>query len=202
MDLSINFANPVGCYDNLLNKCAGRLCHVEACVTIDMQVLRVLIDNELNDSYSPDICQVILNNTQHMTGEVVVAFYILFGGIFSMRLLTDDNEDEFHKIPKKPIYESLVITLDEDKFHDMIKWNVRMLGRSYDIPRAVLLLTPFSFPHVDRPESFFCSQLIMYMIKDCEILTVEQDIDIDHMKPDHVYEWLLQKVQSIKEEND
>ena len=82
--------------------------------------------------------------------------------------------------------------------YNVIKWNIRMLGRSYDIPRAILLLTPFSIPPGQRPEKFFCSQLVMYMIKENEIFSVEDTYDIDHMKPDDVYEWLAQKIDTIK----
>lgn len=202
MDLWINFANPVACYDNILNHCAGKFCHVEISVTIDIAVLRVLFDMEMNDSFAPDICQNIINNTKTMKGNKVVSFYILFGGVMSMRILSDGEENEFFKLPSKPVYESVVITLDEEQCHNIIKWNIRMLGRSYDIPRAVLLLTPFSLPHEARPETFFCSQIVMYMIKENDIFNVEDDLDIDHMKPDHVHTWLLQKVETIKEEAD
>merc|ERR1719248_347264 len=98
---------------------------------------------KLGECYSPSICQTILNNTEKMSGNITVAFYILFGDVMSMRILSDTEEDEFLKIPKEPVYETLTLQLEEEKYHELIEWNVKMLGRNYDIPRAVLLLTPF-----------------------------------------------------------
>jgi len=198
MDVSINFALPVDCYNNLLNKCAGKYCHVETTVTIDVSMLRFLFDTSLNDCYAPDICQNISNNLKNLTGDITVAFYILFGDIMSMRILKEDEENAFLQPPTSAIYDTLKIKLDEEHMYNVIKWNIKMLGRNYDIPRAVLLLTPFSIPPGERPEKFFCSQVVMYMIKETSILTVEGALDIDHMKPDHVYDWLVQKIDSIK----
>lgn len=200
MEVSINFANPIACYNNFINKCAGKMCHVEVSFEVEVAVLRVLIDMQMSDCYSPSICQTILNNTEKMKGNIIVAFYILFGDVMSMRILSDTEDDEFLKIPKEPVYQTITLKLEEEKFHDLLQWNIKMLGRKYDIPRAILLLTPFSFPTGSRPETFFCSQAVMYMIKENDLLPVENDLDIDHMKPDHVYSWLLQKIQHIKEE--
>ena len=201
MEVSINFANPIACYNNLLNKCAGKLCHVEVSFEVDVAVLRVLIDMQMEDCYSPSVCQNILNNTEKLRGNITVAFYILFGGVMSMRILSDEEDDDFFKMPKAPVYETVTLMLELEKYHELIGWNIKMLGRTYDIPRAVLLLTPFSYPTNSRPESFFCSQLIMYMIKEVNLLPVEDTLDIDHVKPDHVYAWLLQKIKHIKEDS-
>ena len=198
MDLCINFALPVECYDNYLNKCAGYYCHVETTCTVDVSMLRFLFDTALNDSYAPKVCQTVVNNMKDLTGDVTVAFYILFGDIMSMRILKEDEENTFLQPPTSTIYDTLKIQLDEEHMYNVIKWNIRMLGRSYDIPRAILLLTPFSIPPGQRPEKFFCSQLVMYMIKENEIFSVEDTYDIDHMKPDDVYEWLAQKIDTIK----
>ena len=202
MEVSINFANPIACYDNFINKCAGKLCHVEVCFEVDVAVLRVIIDMQLQECYSPSICQTILNNTEKMSGNITVAFYILFGDVMSMRILSDTEEDEFLKIPKEPVYETVPLQLEEEQYHDLIALNVKMLGRKYDIPRAVLLLTPFSYPTTSKPETFFCSQLVMHIIKDNNLLPIEDTLDIDHMKPDDVYQWLLQKINHIKDQSN
>lgn len=199
MDLSINFANPIDCYDNILNKCAGKYCHVECTVKIDVSMLRFLFDTALNECYAPTICQNIINNINNLEGDITVAFYILFGDIFSMRILNDEEENTFLQLPKAPIYEIIKIKLEEEKMYEVIKWNICMLGRNYDITRAVLLLTPISISLNTRPEKFFCSQIIMYMLKENDIVEVEGSLDINHMKPDHVYEWLFQKNKGIKE---
>ena len=202
MDLCINFANPVECYNNFLNKCAGKFCHVEVTTIIDVSMLRFLLDSQMDDCYAPEQCQTVLNNIKQLQGEIIVAFYILFGDVMSIRILNKNEENTFLQPPTSPIYETLTLTLDEEKMYEVIKWNIRMIGRSYDIPRAVLLLTPFSYPTSDRPEKFFCSQVIMYMLKENNLLEVEDTLDMDHMKPDHVYEWLVQKIDSIKEKDD
>ena len=65
MELCINFALPIECYDNMLNKCAGRFCHVETSLTIDVSMLRFLFDAVLEKSYAPNLCQSIVNNLQN-----------------------------------------------------------------------------------------------------------------------------------------
>lgn len=200
--LSINFANPVECYDNFMNKCAGKYCHVELSITIDVPVLRVLINFAQNDAFNPQMCQTLLNNLKQKKGEMNIAFYILFGDVVSMRILNDMEEDTFLRPAKHPIYSMLKIPVEEEKLHEVITWNVKHLGRKYDIPRALLLLTPWSLPLENPPEEFFCSQIIMYMIKENNLVPVEDDLDIDHMKPDDVYRWLFTKLSSIKEEEN
>lgn len=202
MDLCINFANPVQCYDNILNKCAGKYCHVECSTTINVSMLRFLFDVVLTDCYAPNICQNVINNIMNLEGDVTIAFYILFGDIMSMRILNEHEENSFLQLPKAPIYEVIKIKLEEEKMYEVIKWNIRMLGRKYDIPRAVLLLTPISIPLRDRPENFFCSQIVMYMLKENNIVEIDDTLDINHMKPDHVYEWLVQQIGGIKELED
>ena len=198
MEICINFALPIECYDNMLNKCAGRFCHVETSLTIDVSMLRFLFDAVLEKSYAPNLCQSIVNNLKNKQGEITVAFYILFGDILSMRVLDDKEENVFYQPPTESIYETVTLTLEEEKMYDVIKWNICMLGRNYDIIRAVLLLSPITFSSPERPEKFFCSQLIMYMLKENNIINIEDSLNIDHMKPDHVYQWLVEKVNSIK----
>ena len=198
MELCINFAFPVQCYDNILNKCAGKYCHVETSITMDVSMLRFLFDTVLNDCYSPSICQNVINNMKDLKGDIMVSFYILFGDIMSMRILSEEEENTFLQPPTSNIYDTLKIKLDEEHMYEVIKWNISMLGRSYDIPRAILLLTPFSIPPEQRPEKFFCSQVVMYMIKETNIVEVEEGLDIDHMKPDDVFNWLSEKLNSIK----
>tara|TARA_B100000700_G_C14533859_1_gene618809 strand:- start:48 stop:488 length:441 start_codon:yes stop_codon:yes gene_type:complete len=139
----------------------------------------------------------------NLEGDVTIAFYILFGDIMSMRILNEHEENSFLQPPKAPIYDVIKIKLEEEKMYEVIKWNIRMLGRKYDIPRAVLLLTPISIPLRDRPEMFFCSQIVMYMLKENTIVKIDDTLDINHMKPDHVYDWLLvQQIGGIKELED
>lgn len=185
MDVSVNFAHPVACYDNFVNKCVGRFCHVEVSLKVDIALLRFLLDTNLDRAFSPEICQNVLNQTETMSGEVVVAFYILFGGIYSLRFLNEDDED-FYKPPAAPVYECVTLPVEDP--NELIAWNIRHLGRPYDIPRALLVMTPFSFPNKEAPEKFFCSQIVPYMLSENNVATTEDDID--HMKPDAVYEWL------------
>lgn len=189
MEFQINFANPIECYDNTINNCVGRFCHVETSFCIDIGVLRVYIDTNIADVYSPEICQNILNNTKTMEGNVTVAFYILFGGVFSMRFLEEDTDDSFMKLPSAPVYETVTFDVNEKQFESMVIWNIQQLGRNYDIPRALLSVTPFSYKTDGTPSQYFCSQAVMYMLKHIYPFHLIHK-DIDHMKPDAVYEWV------------
>lgn len=195
MNIDINFAQPVQIYDNFLNRCAGKFCHVEASVKIDIGQFRVLIDSNIQNAYSPSTCQNILNNTKDMKGEKTIAFYILFGGIMSIRFLDDENEDPFFKSIDPAIYDVISLPVSEEKFYDVVVWNIKHLGRSYDIPKALCSVTPFFPFENNNVEKFFCSQLIMHMIKDNGIIQVKKEINIDHMKPDAVYEFLMSSVE-------
>ena len=50
---------------------------------------------------------------EDLTGDVTVAFYILFGDIMSMRILKEDEENTFLQPPASTIYDTLKIQLDE-----------------------------------------------------------------------------------------
>lgn len=191
MNINVNFAQPLGIYNNFINKCAGKFCHVEISLDIDAGQLSVLIDNALNESYSPSLCQTVLNNTKGMKGKLTVAFYILFGGVVSLRFLDESNEDPFYKPIQDEIYDVITLKVDEEKFYNIVTWHVKHLGRSYDIPKALFSVTPFFPWSTNVPEKFFCSQMIMYMIRENEIMEVDRSFNIDHMTPDAVYEFLL-----------
>jgi hypothetical protein len=78
--------------------------------------------------------------------------------------------------------------------YSVIKWNLKNLGRGYDIPRAVCLLLPFTMKtdKTVKPEKFFCSQLVMHMLVDCELFQTGQNID--HMTPDNVFTFLSTRI--------
>ena len=51
----------------------------------------------------------------------------------------------------------------------------------------------------EDPKKFFCSQMMMYMLKTQKLFTVK-DVNINHMKPDDVYAWLQQEMNQHEEE--
>lgn len=188
----LNFATPTSIYDNTINRCVGRFCHVEISLNIDIGHLRVLVDECISDAYSPTICKNVMANTLDMKGIQTVAFYILFGDVVSIRFLSEEHDDLFYQPIQKDIYESVEINMEEDKFFNVVTWNIKHLGRPYDIPRAILCVTPFSTQVIDNnPDRFFCSQMVMYMMKENNLATME-NLNIDHMSPNDVYCWLTE----------
>ena len=83
----------------------------------------------------------------------------------------------------------------------IIGYNLRQLGKSYDIPRAILLLSSVTLRLQGEPDQFFCSQLVMHTLKHAELYIddINQLVDINHMTPVNVYDWLSnRKPRSIK----
>jgi len=200
MIVNVNFAQPVGIYNNFINKCVGKFCHCEVSVEIDIGQFRVLVDNALNDAFSPSLCQTILNNTESMSGTHTLAFYILFGGVVSVRFLDEANEDPFYQPIQDEIYDVIPMKVEEEQFYEIISWHIKHLGRSYDIPKALFSVTPFFPWQAAVPEKFFCSQLVMYMVSENNMWEVSRNLNIDHMSPDAVYECLLATVDFNEDE--
>lgn len=208
MKLSINFANKVGPYDMFLNKCApGRFCHVEISTTIDTNVFRVMVDNVYDQAYSKEMMDTLLQRTKDISDKTLhVCFYIMWGGVVSIRFLCTLSDDALMRPPEKPVYDTVVIPMDIDKLEQVVSYNLRQLGREYDIPRAVLLLSHFTLRTLGPPEKFFCSQLVMHTFLECEIYleSIRSLKDINHMTPTGVYDWLVKQQSSsvAKEDED
>ena len=207
MELSINFANKVGPYDMFLNKCApGRFCHVEISTKIETAVFRVMIDNIYDQAYSKEMMDTLLQRTLDITVQTLhVCFYIMWGGVVSIRFLNTLSDDALMRPPEEPVYDTVVIPMDIDKFEQVVSYNLRQLGRAYDIPRAVLLMSHFTLRTPGPPEKFFCSQLVMHMFMECGIYVESIRLlnDINHMTPTDVYDWLIeQQTPSVSNENE
>ncbi len=193
MELSINFAHSLGPYDNLLNKwCTNYFCHCECSVKVDCGVFRVLIDSVIDSAYDPTMLASIQNRIRNCTGDLDIAFFILFNSKFTIRFLNNLSEEPFLRIPEAPIYECVTLNFELEKGYDILRWNLVQLGKDYDIPRAVCLLLPVTLKQVGTPERFFCSQLMMHMIKDNDIFDTSE-CNVDHMNPDNVYQFLNEK---------
>lgn len=211
MELSLNFAYPIECYDNFFNKCAGIFCHVEYSLKIDTALFRLIIDQHLDDVYDPQLCQSILKKTKHHTGDLNVCFYILFGGVVSLRFLSNLSDDAFTRPPAAPVYDIITLPIEDlEKLQSVVKWSVCQLGKSYDIPRALLTMTPLTLRLADEnPDQYFCSQMMMYLFKTQNFFDVT-GVNINHMKPDDVWVWLNEQIKGtdkeredgIKEEDD
>lgn len=192
MDLHINFARPIGPYDMTWNKCVPTYCHVEISIEIDKDLFAVIIDSNVSVAHKPSILENLLKRLKMTSLKTLhVCFYIMWGDVVSVRFLDDLNDDPLFRSPEKPIYDSIVVPLDVETLQKVVAYNVRQLGKPYDIPRALLLLASFTLRSVngETPSKFFCSQLVMYTLKDCGIYDVS-DLNIDHMTPLNVYEWL------------
>lgn len=190
MEFSINFAYSVGPYDNLLNKwCTTRFCHCESSIVIDACVFRCMIESVIDDCFDPKLLESIKSRVKEYEGKLDVAFFILFGGKMNVRFLTNLAEDPFFRTPEAPVYECIKMNLELEQAYDLVKWNLSRVGIPYDIPRAVLLLFPVTLRQQGEPSSFFCSQLIMHMLRDNN-LSDTSEYDINHMTPDDVYRFL------------
>lgn len=203
MELCLNFAYPIECYDNFFNKCAGIFCHVEYSLKIDTALFRLIIDQSMGEVYDPKECQSILNKTKNHVGDLNVCFYILFGGVVSVRFLSELHDDVFFRPPVKPVYEIVSIPLnDVEDVQTLVKWSVCQIGKPYDVPRALLTMTPVTLRlEDDNPDKFFCSQMMMYLFKTQKLFDVS-DANINHMKPDDVWMWLQNKIKGNDEESN
>ena len=191
--VSINFAYPLGPYDNLLNNwCTSVFCHVEASFEINAGVFRILIGMCMDDAYDTRALKTLVNTLKGHKGMLNVGFYILFGECFTVRFLSKNNAEPFLRTPASPVYETCVLPLKSvDDYHSLICWNIRNLGKQYDIPRAVCVLLPVTLGTPPVMDKFFCSQLIMHMGRDNNLFDVG-DLNIDHVTPDDVYRFLTQ----------
>jgi len=206
MELNINFANKIGPYDMFLNKCApGKFCHVEMSLEIDRGMFRVLVDSCIQDAFAPNTLQAILTRTDKVDMKTLhVCFYIMWGGVVSVRFLHHLSEDELMQPPKEPLYETVRIPLNEDIMEKVVCYNLRQLGRPYDIPRAVCLLSLYTLRLHGAPDKFFCSQLVMHTFKNCDLFTksIECQPNINHMTPSNVYDWLVKQPLTPEEEEE
>jgi hypothetical protein len=203
MYISINFANPLGPYDNYFNRCAGRYCHVEMTLKIDCQIFRALVDANVSDAHAPEMLQQLLNRSKDYEGDVTVCFFILWGGVVSVRFLSELADDAFFRPPEQPVYDSINVNIkDISELHKLISWQLKHVGRLYDIPRALCLLIPVTIRLDGNPYKFFCSQMLMHMFKDNEMFDTSALVDINHMKPDCVYDWLIEQKERIKVEDN
>lgn len=200
--MNVNFANPVGPYDILWNKCAGKYCHVEISLKMDTSLFRVLVDTSMETAYDPAMLQDILSRTKGTTLKTLhLCFYIMWGGVVSLRFLDELSNDALMRPPEPPVYDTIHIPLTEEETHRVVKYNLQHLGRSYDIPRALFLLTVFTLRLNGEPEKFFCSQLVMYTLRDAGLHAdaIKQVENINHMTPTDVFDWLsVQKIHAIE----
>lgn len=204
MDLKISFARPVGPYDMLWNKCVGKFCHVEMSVEMDKDLFRVMVDSNIEHAYSPKTLEDIMKRTKDIELKTLnVCFYIMWGEVVSVRFLTSLHDDPLMSPPRGPVYENIVLQLEVEELQQVIGYNLRQLGKPYDIPRALLLFSHVTLRTDEEPDKFFCSQLIMYTLLNSGLYVDEIKLlkDINHMTPTNVYDWLVkQKPKTIKGE--
>jgi len=194
MNINVHFAKPVSIYDNYVNKCTGKYCHCEVSMELDSQLFSVIIDSAVQNAYDPEYLQKLLKKVQLSKGSVHFCFYVLLNEVVSIRFFNDLG-DTFNSPPTEEIYDTITIEMSGiEELKSYITWNLCQLNKPYDILRACLLFLPVTLRTDNNPDKFFCSQLVMHSLKDI----YPCDKDINHMKPDDVYEWM----SSIKENNN
>lgn len=205
MDLHINFAKPVGPYDMTWNKCVPTYCHVEMSIEIEKDLFSVIVDSNVSSAHNPVILENLLKRLKASSVKKLnVCFYIMWGDVVSVRFLDELNDDPLMRPPEEPIYDIITIPLEVEQLQKVIGYNLRQLGKHYDIPRALLLLTSFTLrtDPDEVPSQFFCSQLIMHTFKHSELYDISKLKDINHMTPLNVYEWLKEQVENTINESD
>ena len=205
LDMNVNFANPVGPYDLMFNRCAGKYCHVEISLKMNTDLFRVLVQTSMDEAYDPAMLEDVLKRTKGTSLRTLhVCFYIMWGGVVSVRFLNTLTNDPLMRPPELPVYDTLHVSLNDDEIETVVRYNIKQLGRAYDIPRAVFLLTRFTLRLDGEPKKFFCSQLVMYTFRAAKLYTtsLESISNINHMSPTDVFEWLsVQKPRSQEREN-
>ncbi len=190
MEVSVNFAKPVGPYDMVWNKCVSTFCHVEMSMVLEKQTFYNIANKYIPESYI-NVVSRLTKETKHSSSVVHVCFYILWGGVVSLRFLNEHHEDPLCRPPNDPIYTCVKFHVSEKEMSEIVGFNLQQLGKEYDIPRAILLLTTFPMPLTEEvPSKYFCSQLVLHSLKCVESLEVEKLPNINHMSPLDVYIWL------------
>ena len=189
MNLNVHFAKPVSVYDNLINKCAGRYCHCEVSIQMDADLFCVMIDAAISQAYAPSYLEKLLKKMKSVKGKVHFCFYVLLNEYVDIRFFNELGDD-FHN-PVAEVYDTIQIELESmEVLKEYVEWNLCQLGRPYDLLRAMCLFLPITL-RTETPTKFFCSQLVMHSLREIGWNT---DNDINHMKPDDVYDWLTIKV--------
>jgi len=204
MDLKVSFARPVGPYDMLWNKCVGKFCHVEMSVEMDKDLFRVMVDSNIEQAYSPKTLEDILTRTKDTELKTLnVCFYVMWGDVVSVRFLTNLHDNPLMSPPRGPVYENVTLQLEVEELQTIVGYNLRQLGKPYDIPRALMLLSHITIRLDGEPDKFFCSQLIMHTLLNSGLYVdeIKQLKNINHMTPTNVYDWLTkQKPKTIKQD--
>lgn len=206
MELSVSFANKEGPYNMFLNKCApGKFCHVEMSTIIETDVFRVIVDNiKSEDAFSPSMLSTLMARTKDVDAKTLhVCFYIMWGDVVSVRFLNTLSNDPLTRPPEEPVYTSISLPLEFDVMEKIITYNLCQIGREYDMPRAILLLSPYTLRLHDVPSKFFCSQLVMHTFVQCNVFPEETENlkDINHMTPSGVYDWLKSVLEKNRKDN-
>lgn len=189
MNLNVHFAKPVSVYDNFINRCVGTYCHCEVSIKIDADLFCVMIDSAISQAYAPAYLEKILKKMKTVKGKVHFCFYVLLNDYVDIRFFNELGDDFYNPVPE--VYDTIVIQLESmEVLKEYVEWNLCQLGRSYDLLRATCLFLPFTL-RTNIPTKFFCSQLVMHSLREIGWTT---DQDINHMKPDDVYNWLSIKV--------
>ena len=188
MELQIHFAKPVSIYNNFLNKCAGKYCHCEVSVELTTNLLRAMIETAISNAYSPSYLEKVLKKLTTVEGKVKICFYILWNDVVSIRFFNNLGNDFYN--PTEEVYDTVSLQIPTvEKLKDFIVWNLCQVGKPYDLARALCLFLPLTI-RTENPQKFFCSQLVMHGL---ENIGYKVDQDINHMKPDDVYNWLTIK---------
>ena len=198
LSIQISFARPIGPYDMLWNKCVGKFCHVDMSMKVDKNIFQVLANNSLEESFHPEVLQsIILQTKKRKEKRVHVCFYVMWGETVSVRFLDPSHKDPFLHPPSQPTYENITIPVTMDQMHAVLEYNLKQIGKPYDIPRAILLFSWKTLPVHGVPTKFFCSQLVLYALEQLQIF--HGPFILDHMTPTSVYDWLLHEQEdSIK----
>lgn len=204
MSLNVSFANPIGPYDLLWNRCVTGFCHVETSIELELHLFRVILQNNKDKSYDKDFVQDLLDRTQNADVKSVNAcFYIMFGDKLDVRFLNPISTDPLMRPPERPVYETISIPVTDTEQEAMVSFLVQNLGRSYDVPRALLLLSAVTLRLEGQPEKYFCSQLVMHTLKVAGIYKDDMArLDINHMTPLNVYTWLSSQKPRVLKEDD
>ena len=155
--------------------------------------MAVIIDSCIQDAHDPLYLTKLLLKVKKIKKKIHFCFYVLLNEVVSIRFFNDLG-DEFNAPPNDEIYETIKIDVGTiEKLKEYITWNLCQINKSYDLIRAALLFFPVTLRTLDQPDKFFCSQLVMHSLKNLEMPM--PDKDINHMKPDDVYDWLCEVIK-------
>ena len=186
MQLDVAFAKPIGPYNNPINHIVRPYCHVEVSFHTTAETFRKQLAEVEADSTRSQSLELATKRISKIKGKIAVCFFINWGGVVSLRYLSDMIDDPYLRPPEAPVYDVVPIEMTLDQSEKLVKFYLNSLGKEYDYARAILSLCPITLRTVNE-NKFYCAQLVL---RSLESMGMKFECDVNHVTPQDVHKLL------------